>query len=57
MDNEKTEINPFPRSWMKKEEEDNKPKGLVYFFGVIFWIPVAVMVAKFWWDFFTWLFI
>ena len=57
MDDDKTEINPFPRSWMKKEEEDNKQKGLVYFFGVIFWLPVAVMVAKFWWDFFTWLFI
>ena len=50
-------IGDFPRSWMKKQEEDNRYKGVFYFFAFIFWIPIIVMVCKFWWDFFSWLFV
>jgi len=47
----------LPRSWMKKKEEDSKVRGISYFFAFILWIPILVTVVKFWWDFFSWLFV
>lgn len=47
----------LPRSWMKKKEEDERTSGLAYFMAFVVWTPLAVTIIKFWWDFFSWLFI
>lgn len=47
----------FPKTWAKKRDEDNKINKLSYFFAFFIWTPLIVTILKFWWDFFTWLFI
>lgn len=53
--NKGTGIGEFPRSWMNKKEENSQPKGIYYFLAFVIWIPIAVTVVRFWWDFFNWL--
>ena len=47
----------LPKTWAKKRDEDSKINKLSYFFAFFIWTPLIVTIFKFWWDFFTWLFI